>query len=59
MTTNNQSFDYQLIRSLLVGEINRVEGLYEKYGYPHLLGILEGLHLELKKVAKYLKSPHK
>tara|TARA_R100000278_G_scaffold116968_1_gene96657 strand:- start:350 stop:514 length:165 start_codon:yes stop_codon:yes gene_type:complete len=54
MTTNNQSFDYQLIRSLLVGEINRVEGKYEKYGYPHLLDILEALNLELKKVAKYL-----
>tara|TARA_R100000231_G_scaffold67081_1_gene53802 strand:+ start:242 stop:421 length:180 start_codon:yes stop_codon:yes gene_type:complete len=59
MATNNQSFDYQLLRSLIVGEINKVEGQYEKYGYPHLLGILEGLHLELKKVAKHLKSPHK
>ena len=54
MTTNNQSFDYQLLRSLIVGEINKVEGQYEKYGYPHLLGILEALNLELKKVAKYL-----
>jgi len=54
MTNNNQSFDYQLIRSLLVSEINKIEGKYEKYGYPHYLDILDALNLELKKVAKHL-----
>jgi len=54
MTTNKQSLDYQLLRSLIVGKISEYEGQYEKYGYPHILPILGTLKDELKKVVKHL-----
>ena len=54
MTKNNQSLNYTLIKSVLVSEINKYEGLYEKYNSIHHLNILEALTLELKKVAKHL-----
>jgi len=54
MTKNNQSLNYTLIKSVLVSEINKYEGLYEKYNSILYLNILEALNLELKKVAKHL-----
>ena len=52
MIKTNKSLDYKLLRSALVTEINRYEGFYEKWNYPHHLNILDALYTELAKVRK-------